>query len=103
MLFNFQECEEAIELADEALKIRPHSYEALYARAKAKFYMDRVEEALTDIEDGLRVSPPQNKQDRRVLVALRDEIISKIEGTGIGTSHSRQLRVQASIDTLTEL
>ncbi|XP_058796841.1 protein TANC2 [Phymastichus coffea] len=104
-----EECEEAIELADEALKIRPHSYEAYYARAKAKLDSSRLDEALDDIEQGLQVAPPQNRQDRRVLVALRDEIISSIEGTGIGSSKpafgscSSKTIIRASIDTLTEL
>ncbi|XP_014205049.1 protein TANC2 [Copidosoma floridanum] len=110
-----QECEEAIELADEALRIRPLSYEAYYARSKAKLDADRLDEALDDIEEGLRLAPPQNRQDRRVLVSLRDEIISKIEGTGIGSSKSTpatvgtsgscgtRSRIRASFDTLTEL
>jgi tetratricopeptide (TPR) repeat protein len=104
-----QECEEAIELADEVLKIRLFSYEAFYARAKAKLDSGRLDEALDDIEEGLRVAPPQNRQDRRVLVSLRDEIISRIEGTGIGSSKngcgscSSRITMRASIDTLTEL
>ncbi|XP_031779288.1 protein TANC2 isoform X2 [Nasonia vitripennis] len=104
-----EECEEAIELADEALKIRPLSYEAFYARAKAKLDADRLDEALDDIQEGLRVAPPQNRQDRRVLASLRDEIISRIEGTGIGSSKSgfgscsSKTRIRASVDTLTEL
>lgn len=109
MILDFQECDEAIELADEALKIRPLSYEAFYARAKAKLDADRLDEALGDIQEGLRVAPPQNRQDRRVLASLRDEIISRIEGTGIGSSKSgfgscsSRTRIRASVDTLTEL
>ena len=106
----FQECEEAIELADEALKIRPHSYEAFYARAKAKLDVDLLGQALADIEEGIRVAPPQNRQDRRVLISLRDEIVSRIEGTGIGSSKqsgfgncNSRTRIRASVDTLTEL
>ncbi|XP_043290037.1 protein TANC2 isoform X2 [Venturia canescens] len=102
------ECEEAIELAEEALKIRPDSYEAFYARAKARVDINCLAEALADVQDALKIAPITNKQDRRVLSALSDEIISRLEGTGMGCSKgpmdaSSRMRFRASIDTLTEL
>ncbi|KAJ8680121.1 hypothetical protein QAD02_015908 [Eretmocerus hayati] len=100
------ECEEAIELADEALKIRPLSYEALYARAKARVDSDQLHEALEDVEEGLRCAPPQNRGDRRVLATLRDQILSKI-GNSVNSKRSdgasNTFVVHASIDRLTEL
>ncbi|KZC13087.1 Protein TANC2 [Dufourea novaeangliae] len=99
------ECAEAIELADEALKVRPVSYEAFYARAKARVDSDLLEDALSDVQEALQIAPPQNRQDRRVLVALRDEIVSRLDG--VGTSRSCDIasrsRLRASVDTLTEL
>ncbi|XP_034943105.1 protein TANC2 isoform X2 [Chelonus insularis] len=101
------ECEEAIELADEALKTRPLSYEAFYARAKAKVDIGSYEAALTDVQEALQIAPVNNRQDRRVLSTLKDEIVSRIEGTGIGCSKTlidiSRTRFRASIDTLTEL
>ncbi|XP_076758357.1 zinc-RING finger and ankyrin repeat domain-containing protein rolling pebbles isoform X1 [Xylocopa sonorina] len=102
------ECAEAIELADEALKVRPVSYEAFYARAKARIDSGLLEYALSDVQEALQIAPPQNRQDRRVLVALKEEIISRLDGVGTaagkgsfdGTSRSR---LRASVDTLTEL
>ncbi|XP_074093654.1 zinc-RING finger and ankyrin repeat domain-containing protein rolling pebbles isoform X1 [Cotesia typhae] len=101
------ECEEAIELADEALNTRPSSYEAFYARAKAKVDVGQLENALTDVQEALQIAPVNNRQDRRVLCALKDEIVSRIEGTGIGCSKTvadiTRSRFRASVDTLTEL
>ncbi|KOC62652.1 Protein TANC2 [Habropoda laboriosa] len=100
------ECAEAIELADEALKVRPVSYEAFYARAKARVDSGHLEDALSDVQEALQIAPPQNRQDRRVLVALRDEIISRLDevGTSKGsTDVISRSRLRASVDTLTEL
>ncbi|XP_076174801.1 zinc-RING finger and ankyrin repeat domain-containing protein rolling pebbles isoform X2 [Ptiloglossa arizonensis] len=100
------ECAEAIELADEALKVRPVSYEAFYARAKARVDSGLFEDALSDVYEALQMAPPQNRQDRRVLIALREEIVSRLDGVGTskgcGDSTNRS-RLRASVDTLTEL
>ena len=106
IFFMTQECEEAIELADEALKVRPDSYEAFYARAKARVDINCLDEALSDVQSALQIAPMNNRQDRRVLCALSDEITSRLEGTGMGCSKvdvSSRSRFRASIDTLTEL
>ncbi|XP_063983785.1 protein TANC2 isoform X2 [Diachasmimorpha longicaudata] len=101
------EFEEAVELADEALNIRPSSYEAFYARAKARVDLGHYEDALIDVQEALQIAPVNNRQDRRVLCALKDEIVSRIEGTGIGCSKTvvdvTSRRFRASVDTLTEL
>ncbi|KAK2585872.1 hypothetical protein KPH14_010464 [Odynerus spinipes] len=97
---------EAIELAEEALKVRPTSYEAFYARAKARVDIGLLEEAMSDVQEALHIAPPQNRQDRRVLVALRDEIVARIDeasnNKGSGDCSNRS-RLRASVDTLTEL
>ncbi|XP_044005263.1 protein TANC2 isoform X2 [Aphidius gifuensis] len=102
------EYEEAVELADEAIKIRPVSFEAFYARSKARVDMSEYDDALVDVQESLNLVPTSNHQDKRVLHALKDEIISRIEGTGIGSSktfvdNNCRTRFRASIDTLTEL
>lgn len=94
-------------MADEALKTRPISYEAYYARAKARLDVGLIDEALADAQEALHIIPLHNRQDRRVLTSLRDEIISRLEGSGIGTSKGYEGgsrgRLRASVDTLTEL
>lgn len=101
-----QECAEAIELADEALNVRSVSYEAFYARAKARVDLGLLEDALSDVQEALRNTPAHNRQDRRVLASLREEIVSQIDGAGsskgYGDSATRS-RLRASVDTLTEL
>ncbi|XP_029056445.1 protein TANC2 isoform X1 [Osmia bicornis bicornis] len=100
------ECAEAIELADEALKVRPVSYEAFYARAKARVDSGLLEDALSDVQEALQIAPPQNRQDRRVLVTLREEIVSRLDGVGTSKGSGDILcrsRLRASVDTLTEL
>ncbi|XP_012146768.2 zinc-RING finger and ankyrin repeat domain-containing protein rolling pebbles [Megachile rotundata] len=98
------ECAEAIELADEALKVRSVSYEAFYARAKARVDSGLLEDALSDVQEALQMAPSQNRQDRRVLLALREEIISRLDGAGTSKgSEPCRSRLRASVDTLTEL
>ncbi|XP_023319029.1 protein TANC2 [Trichogramma pretiosum] len=97
------EFEEANEIADEVLKIRPHSFEAYYARARGNMNLDRLEEALRDCEAGLRHVPEQARHDRRAFRQLREQILSMINGTEIRTDKSGQIIVRASIDRSTEL
>ncbi|XP_071569331.1 protein TANC2 isoform X2 [Temnothorax nylanderi] len=100
------ECTEAIELADEALSIRPVSYEAFYARAKARVDLGMFEDALSDVQEALQNAPAHNRQDRRVLATLKDEIFCRIDGAGTNKEHDDYIarsRLRASVDTLTEL
>lgn len=64
------------------------------------------EDALSDIQEALQNAPAHNRQDRRVLVTLRDEIVCRIDGAGTNKEHDDYIirsRLRASIDTLTEL
>nr|XP_050866440.1 protein TANC2 isoform X1 [Vespula vulgaris] len=97
---------EAIELAEEALKVRPTSYEAFYARAKARVDVGLLEEAMSDVQEALQIAPAQNRQDRRVLIVLRDEIVSRIDEANANKESNdcnNRSRLRASVDTLTEL
>ncbi|KAL0115994.1 hypothetical protein PUN28_011102 [Cardiocondyla obscurior] len=97
---------EAIELANEALVIRPVSYEAFYARAKARMDLGMFEDALSDVQEAIQNAPAHNRQDRRVLMTLKDEIVCRINGAGTNKEHDDCIdrsRFRASIDTLTEL
>ncbi|XP_043488120.1 protein TANC2 isoform X2 [Polistes fuscatus] len=97
---------EAIELAEEALKVRPTSYEAFYARAKARVDLGLFEDAMSDVQEALHIAPAQNRQDRRVLIVLRDEILSRMGEVSTNKESSdcnNRTRLRASVDTLTEL
>lgn len=76
--------------------MKPDSYEAYYARAKAYLDLKLYDRAQTDIRDALQLAPTQNVEVRKVLSYLRDEIASK---TSRMTNH-RDLAV--SVDMLHE-
>lgn len=76
--FWLQEPEEAIELANEALAMKPDSYEAYYALAKAKLDLDEFECALRDVQEAQKLSPSQNVEVKKVLAFLQEEIVNKM-------------------------
>ncbi|KAI5748263.1 hypothetical protein M8J77_023609 [Diaphorina citri] len=68
------EPQEAVELATKVLKLKPDSYEAYYARAKAYLDLKMIEAAQCDLQEALSLLPPSNHEVRRVLLRLREEI-----------------------------
>uniref|UniRef100_A0A8D9ESN6 Protein TANC2 n=1 Tax=Cacopsylla melanoneura TaxID=428564 RepID=A0A8D9ESN6_9HEMI len=68
------EPQEAVELATKVLKLKPDSYEAYYARAKAYLDLKMIPEAQSDLQEALSLLPPSNHEVRRVLLRLREEI-----------------------------
>ncbi|CAG2057215.1 unnamed protein product, partial [Timema podura] len=74
------DCGDAAELATQALKMKPGSYEAFYARAKARVDLKMFEEALQDVNEALRVAPPSNREVRRLLCKIRDEVKAEMSG-----------------------
>ncbi|XP_019768638.2 protein TANC2 isoform X2 [Dendroctonus ponderosae] len=84
-LLNFSRCkrklnepEEAIELANEALAMKPDSYEAYYALAKAKLDLEEFECALRDVQEAQKLSPSQHVEVKKVLAFLQEEIVNKM-------------------------
>lgn len=94
------EIEEAIHLANTALTIKSDSYEAYYARARAKREAKCLKEALEDVREAVRLAPP-TRDVRRVLVKIQDEMQNELDSCA---SHDlAQLRqLAASVDTLSE-
>lgn len=66
--------------------------------------LNLFQDALSDIQEALQNVPAHNKQDRRILTILRDEIASRNDGAGTskGPDITRSC-LRASVDTLTEL
>ncbi|XP_061830552.1 protein TANC1-like isoform X1 [Nerophis lumbriciformis] len=62
----------AEEFATKALDLRPRSYEAYYARARAKRSSRHFAEALADLQEAARLSP-SNREIRRLLVRVEEE------------------------------
>lgn len=79
--------------------MKPESYEAYYARAKAQLDLKHYDQALLDVKESLKLSPSQNVEVRKVLAYLMDEISSKISPSS-RMNHHRDLAI--SVDTLHE-
>uniref|UniRef100_A0A0K8T6K2 RING-type domain-containing protein n=2 Tax=Lygus hesperus TaxID=30085 RepID=A0A0K8T6K2_LYGHE len=65
---------EAIDFATQVLKQKPDCYEAYYARAKARIDIKDYDEADKDIQEALLLCPANNRDIRRILLGLRDEV-----------------------------
>lgn len=81
------------------LSLKPTSYEAYYARAKAKLDLRLFESAQSDVREAIKMAPAQSLEVRKVLAFLRDEIANKM------TSPSRNFvsrEFAVSVDALHE-
>nr|XP_018912691.1 PREDICTED: protein TANC2 [Bemisia tabaci] len=90
-LLNYSRCKrkmndpkEAVELASQVLKFRQDSFEAYYARAKAKIDLRLLDDAASDIEEALHLVPFSNKQVHHALRKLQDDIKVMSRQTSIG-------------------
>ncbi|KAK3915593.1 Protein TANC2 [Frankliniella fusca] len=92
------EPQEAKELACQVIKLKQGCYEALYAKSKANVDLKLFEEALEDVQEAIHVAPHKNKDVRRVLLRLRDDIRQAI-APSVKTCESR---LGASVDTLAD-
>ncbi|VVC35400.1 Hypothetical protein CINCED_3A011918 [Cinara cedri] len=72
------EVNESVEFAEKVLKLKPTSFEAYYARAKALKDLRRYEDALMDIQEAVRLVPHGNSDIRHVLFRLKDDIQNKL-------------------------
>lgn len=80
LLLNLSRCKrklkltsEALELADQVLKINPLSFEAYYAKAKANREAGNLHEAVGNLTEASRVAP-QNREVHRVILKIKSEI-----------------------------
>lgn len=94
----FQETEDAIELANKVIEMKPESYEAYYARAKANIDLRKFESALHDVKEAQLRAPPQGNE-AKILNYLKEEITSKICSANRLANH-RDFKV--SVDVLHE-
>nr|CAD7458980.1 unnamed protein product [Timema tahoe] len=93
------DCGDAAELATQALKMKPGSYEAFYARAKARVDLKMFEEALQDVNEALRVAPPSNREVRRLLCKIRDEVKAEMSGAQLAGHRG----IATSVDMLNDI
>ncbi|KAG5879492.1 hypothetical protein JTB14_026360 [Gonioctena quinquepunctata] len=101
-LLNFSRCkrklnepQEAVELANQVLEMKPESYEAYFAKAKAKLDMNMFESALHDVKEAQRRIPPQGNSDSKVLNYLQEEITMKMSSRNL--SNQRDFSISSDI------
>ncbi|XP_077478350.1 protein TANC1-like [Stigmatopora argus] len=96
----------AEDFATKALELKPRSYEAFYARARAKRSSRQFAEALSDLQEASRLSPA-NREIRRLLLRVEEECahhrrISGGDGDGgqaLGGGHREdEARWQGSLE-----
>ena len=93
IMLNFfsQDHDSAIDLATKALEIKPNSFEAFYARARAKRDNRQGDSALEDLKEALKLAP-NNRELQRLLRRIRDECLEQ----------ARYENIQGSQQSLTE-
>ncbi|XP_059471680.1 protein TANC2 isoform X2 [Neocloeon triangulifer] len=74
-------CEEAVQLAEMAMRIRPDSFEALFARARALLVLGELKCAQDDVNQALALVPQHNRTARKVILKLREDIEFQIQNT----------------------
>lgn len=91
-----QEIAEALDLATEAIELRPDSYEGYYARSKVNIEMGRMDEAMNDAKMAFERSEKASNDIKNVLRRLQDDVNHRIQASS-GKS------VAESMDTITDL
>ena len=83
LLLNLSRCkrktghlEEALDLANKVLHLQPANFEAHYAKAKAHKAAGRLQAALQDLTEALRIAP-QHREVHKVILKIKDEIHSQ--------------------------
>ncbi|XP_055957363.1 protein TANC1 isoform X2 [Patella vulgata] len=71
----------SIELATRALELKPKSFEAFYARARAKRDIRQYPEAMQDLKQALSLAP-NNRDLRRLLMKLKEECKDQVRYDG---------------------
>ncbi|GFT99218.1 protein TANC2 [Nephila pilipes] len=77
----------AIEAAEQAIAMKPTSFEGYYARGRAREALGLHENALSDVMEALRVAP-QNQELRSVLLRLKEQISGSENDCDIGRRES---------------
>ena len=96
LFYNFQELAEALDLATEAIELRPETYEGFYARAKTHMELGNQTEALNDAKAALEKSSMAPIEIKKVLMRLQEEIGHRIQ------TNAHKM-VAESMDTITDL
>lgn len=87
VLINFytllQEFEESLDLAAQAISLRPDSFECYYARSKSLLALEKFNESLQDVRKALLLTPQNNVNVKKILSSLQQEILNKITNKNV--------------------
>ena len=87
--------QEAVEAATQVLSFRPGSYEALWARGKAKRETGHLQEALEDLREAIQASP-QNLELHRFTIRVKEEL----EQLQLSSDQQQKLKAADSISEI---
>lgn len=83
-LLSFQELDESIDLASQAIAQKPSSYEGYYARAKARMEHGDLNEALADANEAMQKAAQSGVLNEviEVLKRIQAELLQRITNEG---------------------
>lgn len=73
----FQEATEAIDLAAQAIELKPNNYDGFYARAKALMEVGNTRAALSDAKSALERAVNQTIEIKTALIRLHGDLEKK--------------------------
>ena len=99
LLLNLSRCkrktghlEEALDLANKVLHLQPANFEAHYAKAKAHKAAGRLQAALQDLTEALRIAP-QHREVHKVILKIKDEIHSQTSSSNSSSNAGNKVSV----------
>lgn len=72
--YSLQDATEAIDLATQAIELKPHSYDGYYARAKALLELNNTMDAIKDAKHALERSKNQSIEIKDALIRLHEDL-----------------------------
>lgn len=97
-----QEIADAIDLADQAIEMRPENYEGYYARAKAHLDNQDVAAASKDTATAIEYAKHSSIEIKKVLLRLQEELNQRSQKLTKNANSNSRL-VLETMDTITDL
>ncbi len=109
LLLNLSRCkrktghfEEACDLANKVLHIQPTNFEAFYAKAKAHKAAGRLQAALYDLTEALRIAP-QHREVHKVILKIKEEIHTQTSSSNNSSTDASTPRADNHLGVDTKL
>lgn len=76
-VFSLQDAAEAIDLAAQAIELKPQNYDGYYARAKASMEVGNLTDALFDARSAVERSKTQSPEIKEALTRLHTDLAKR--------------------------